>query len=165
MRITVWCAAVLLLAASLTAFQSSPAQSSPKQGGPADLIGAAKQVDQQFVEAVNRGDVEAANRLLWNSPLLVSYPADAMVLRGYSQVADGNRRFIESIKGGRLELYEQEYMQAGDVVLTRGLFRVTGLAHPMNGRFTDAKAFRDGRMVYIADHVSFPLPPAQAARR
>jgi len=52
----------------------------------------------------------------------------------------------------------------GGVVFGSGVWGVTilaakGPATVLVGRFSDAKALKDGKWVFIMDHASVPLPP------
>ena len=68
--------------------------------------------------------------------------------------------------GATLEMIEMNYKVAGDVVISWGKWRMLvpmGEGEPMEilGRYTDVKAKRDGKWVFILDHASVPLqaPP------
>jgi ketosteroid isomerase-like protein len=62
-----------------------------------------------------------------------------------------------------MEFLNAEYRVEGSVVLCSGKWRYTmpmpeGEPMVMEGRFTDVKAKRDGKMVIIMDHASVPMP-------
>jgi ketosteroid isomerase-like protein len=137
---------------------------SPPQGPSAEeMVAAANTLDQEFVAAFNSGDVEAMNGLYWNSPDAITFPPDAMVAHGFEAISEGNARMLASLEGARLELTESHEIPAGDVVLGWGLWHMTmpgpdGATVELSGRYTDVKAERDGKWVYLMDHASVPLP-------
>jgi ketosteroid isomerase-like protein len=62
-----------------------------------------------------------------------------------------------------LELLESSNAAAGEVVLGTGKWRFTipspqGAPIEVMGRYTDVKAKRGGKWVFILDHASAPLP-------
>lgn len=134
--------------------------------GPTDeeMITAAKALDQRFVEAYNKQDVDGVMACYWNSPELVSFPPGNMVERGPEEVRHGLSAFLNSVPELQLKLKESHHKVIGDAVLSWGLWHLEiatpdGQTMEMNGRFLDAKAMRDGKWVYIVDHASVPLPP------
>jgi len=136
----------------------------PQGETPEQMIAAAKALDQQFVETYRKGDVDAVMATYWNSPDLVSYPPDAMEVRGWQAAKDALTHSFASMPGATLELIESNYQVAGDVVIGWGKWRVKmtlpdGESMMLDGRYTDVKTKRDGKWVYILDHASAPLPP------
>ncbi len=131
---------------------------------PAQMIAGAKSLDAAFLKAFNAGDVEAVSATYWKSPDVVSMPPDTMVLRGWEAIHEAFQKMVEEMPGAKLELTESHYIVNGELVLTWGRWRMTMPgpdAKPltMEGRYTDVKAKRDGKWVYILDHASAPLPP------
>ena len=47
------------------------------------LIASAKAVDEQWVDAFNKADIDALSKLYWKDPSLLMYPSDLMELRGW----------------------------------------------------------------------------------
>jgi ketosteroid isomerase-like protein len=131
------------------------------------MIAAARALDQRFVKAMSAGDVDGMVALYWDSPDVVSFPPDVMEARGIPAIREALAKTAEGMKGGTLELYDDRYSVAGEVVLTTGRWRFTmelpGGAPPMvvEGRYTDAKAERGGKWVYLWDHASVPVSPPQ----
>jgi ketosteroid isomerase-like protein len=128
------------------------------------MIAAAEGMDAAFVAAFNSGDTDALADLYWNSPDLVSFPPGSMADVGYEAVTMGWKSFVESVPGAKLVLRDATNIVAGEYVVTFGYFDLTmpgpdGSSTTMNGRFTDLKAERDGKWVYVHDHASVPLPP------
>lgn len=128
---------------------------------PDKMIEAAKALDNQFMEAYNKGDVDGVMATYWNSPDLVSFPPGMLESRGW----EGSRRSMvkefEASPGGQLEMFDQQYTVGGEYVVTWGKWRYTapGMSEPAIGRFTDVKAKRDGKWVYIHDHSSIAMSP------
>ena len=146
-----------------TACAPAPA---PPPAGPtsAELVAAADALDARFAEAFSKGDVDGVMATYWNSPNLVSYGPDGMGTRGWDASKAGSSEMFKAMPGAKLELIERHNDVHGDVVLGWGTWRLTipapkGPPQVMEGRFTDVKAMRDGKMVYIMDHASVPLPP------
>lgn len=131
------------------------------------MIEAAKALDARFIEVYNKGDAAAAATCYWNSPDVVSFPPDVLALRGYDELAKTFDEALEQPSGGKLEITEAHYQVAGDVVISWGLWKFTmtapdGKTTESVGRYTDVKAERDGKWVYIIDHASAPMtPPAK----
>lgn len=135
---------------------------------PEQMIAAAKALDATFLAAYNAKDAEAVSATYWHSPDVVSFQPDSMIQRGWDEI---HTAFVEGFKqlpeGAKLELNESHYSVAGDIVLTWGLWTFTmpgpdGKPIVAEGRYTDVKARRDGKWVYIMDHASAPLPPPPA---
>lgn len=130
----------------------------------AALIEAANALDQQFVDAFNAGDADALGALFWDSPDVFSYPPDSMQARGIDAIRAGWAQSLEATPGATLELTESNHFVVGDAVVGHGTFSMTVAGpddEPMTilGRYTDVKAERDGRWVYLVDHGSVPMPP------
>jgi ketosteroid isomerase-like protein len=139
--------------------------SQPKAPDTASMLAKASALDRAFVDAMNRGDVDALASMYWDSPDVMSFPPDTLVTRGYAGIRDGYAKMFSEMKGVKMEITESHEMPAGEVVIGNGLFHLTGAAPDgspidMMGRFTDVKAERDGRWVYLVDHASVPLPPS-----
>ena len=131
-----------------------------------EMIASAKALDERFIAAFNKGDVDAAMANYWNSPELVVYPPDSMAAKGWPDSKAAMAQMLAKIPGAKLELTDANYTVAGDVVIGYGTWRLT--MHPpnekhttMEGRLTDVKAERDGKWVYLIDHASVPLPPPE----
>ena len=157
--------ASLALAASLQ-FGCATAPE-PPAADPAAMIQAAEQLDREFVAAFNSGDVEAFNNCYWDSPDVVNFPPDAFEQRGIASIREYHAAsFAAMPEGAKLELVESHQTPIGEAVVGWGTFRfsIPGEDGPtiLEGRFTDVKAERDGKWVYIVDHASFapPAPPS-----
>jgi uncharacterized protein (TIGR02246 family) len=132
------------------------------------MIAAAKALDQEFLAAFNRGDLEGVVATYWKSPDVVVFPPDSMEARGPDAIRASFVQSLATMAGGTLELTAAHSRVAGDAVTAWGRWRFTmpasGAAAPaeMLGRFTQVSAKRDGRWVYLVDHASVPLPPPPA---
>lgn len=140
----------------------------PEAPDPQVMTAAATALDEAFVDAFNRGDAAGLTDLYWNSPDVVSFPPDAMQLRGIEEIRAANMRSLASMKGATLELTESHQTPMGTVVIGWGLFRMTmpaegGGTTQIEGRYTDVKALRNGRWVYLVDHASMPMPAGPPA--
>lgn len=132
---------------------------------PEQMIAAAKALDKQFVEAVNKRDVDAAMATSWNSPDYVSYPVDALEEHGWEAAKAGTAKaFAEMPRGATVEITEANYKVAGDVVIAWGRWRLriplpNGESTVIDGRSMGVAAKRDGKWVYILDQASVPFTP------
>jgi uncharacterized protein (TIGR02246 family) len=152
--------AILFIASALTA-GCSPVAKAPDT---AAMIAAADALDKAFIEAMNAGDAEAMAACYWNSPEVVSFPPGTLEARGFEGILEDTRATFAAMPGMKVELTEVHQMPAGDMVIGWGLWRGTmpmpdGTEMEILGRYTDVKAERDGKWVYLLDHASAPFPP------
>ena len=155
----------LLAGVALVTLTGACAPTSPS---PAQIVAAADSVDQRFLAAFNKGDVDALMATYWQSPDLVSIGLDGMGLKGWDATKASWAGLFSAMPGAQLEFTTHQNEAFGDVALGSGTWRLTtpvagGDTQVMQGRFSDVKAFRDGKWVYVMDHGSVPLPPAPAA--
>ncbi len=156
----------LLLALSLT---GACAPAAPPPPDTAAMIAAATALNEQFVAAYNSGDVEAVTALYWNSPEAMLFLPDAMMATGIDGIREAMAEGLPAMHaaGAVLTITESHYMVIGDAVAGWGLWTMTmngpdGTPVEMEGRFTDIRAERDGKWVYLVDHASSILPPPPA---
>ena len=90
----------------------------PKPPNADEMIAAAKDLDKRFIEAYNKGDVDAVMSTYWNSPDLVSYPIDAMQAKGWEAAKEGITHALSAMPGFKLELTAPGYIVAGDMVIS-----------------------------------------------
>jgi len=128
-----------------------------------DPLAAAEKLDNQFLDAFNRGDIDAFMACYWNSAELKAYPpARVMELKGYNAVKEFYTKDFASNKGARLQYLGNTNTIVGDAVVGHGTFRWT-LTVPgrdpivIDARHTVVKAVKDGKMVVIIDHASAPM--------
>jgi ketosteroid isomerase-like protein len=137
---------------------------------PQAMVNSANELDKAFVDAFNKGDAAALAHLYWDSPDVVSFPPDVMQARGIAGIKEASGKSFDAMKGAKLELTESHQIPAGDVVIGWGLWKISmtgpdGKPMGMTGRYSDVKAERDGKWVYLIDHASVPLPPPPAAKK
>ena len=133
----------------------------------ADMIAAANELDSLFLVAFNSGDAEAIMKLHWNSPDLRAYPPGEMQVNGFDAVKAGYVRDFASSKGATLEYTNANNIPFADGVVGHGTFRWTmpmegGSPMVFDGRYSEVKAMKEGKMVIILDHTSMPMPPPPA---
>ena len=133
----------------------------------ADILKAANELDSLFLVAFNNGDADAIMKLHWNSPDLLAYPPGEMQVKGFEAVKAGYVRDFAMNKGAKLEYTNANNIPFEGGVVGYGTFRWTmpmNGAEPMvfDGRYTEVKAMRDGKLVIIVDHTSMPMPPPPA---
>lgn len=128
------------------------------------MISSAKSVDASIVTAFNQGDAEKISALYWNSPDLVLYPPDAMEFRGWQAVHDAYVETVKALSGAQLQLIEQpQYFVAGDYVICNGRWKLSfSDGKEILGRYSSVVTSKDGKWVYVLDHISEPAlaPPA-----
>lgn len=150
------------MAAFAATFACAPAPLAPD---PAKLVEGAKKLDEQFLEAFNARNVDAMTALYWNNDEVASFQPDLMVAHGPAAVRTYFERAMPAMPpGAKLEILEAHYVPVGDVVMAWGLYRFTvpgpdGKTDATLGRFSDVKAERDGKWVYLMDHGSVPMGP------
>jgi uncharacterized protein (TIGR02246 family) len=129
-----------------------------------ELIAAAKETDERWVQAFNSGNTDALADLYWKNPSLLVYPSDGMELRGWDEVRASYARMLSHMKGATATISDPHYTVAGDVVVTYGRWTITvptaeGPIFEIQGRYSDVKANKDGKWVIIMEHGSVPMPP------
>jgi ketosteroid isomerase-like protein len=160
MRVTIRASVFLMLIGIAGACAPAP----PAGPTPAELVAAANASDRQFIDAFNRADVDGVMATYWNSPELVSIGLDGMGAQGWDATKAATADMFKGMSGATLEFTESHNTAYGDVVLGWGRWKVTipaaeGPGQVMEGRYSDAKAMRDGRMVVIMDQASVPMAP------
>lgn len=129
-----------------------------------DLIAAGEELDSLYLVAFNKGDVDALMKLHWNSPDLLAYPPGEQQLNGYDAIKTSYAKDFAANKGAKLEYLSVVNIPMGDGVVGHGKYRWTmpvegGSPMVMEGRYSDIKEYKDGKMVIVFDHSSFPMPP------
>jgi ketosteroid isomerase-like protein len=142
-----------------------------KGASPEQMIAAAEALDKQYIDALNKGDVNALMELYPNSPDIVSYGPDGARLQGWQAIKDYYAGFMASTPGAKYEFTSMHNRVMGDVVLGWGTFRGTiqGVKGPptvIDGRYTDAKSSTSGKWGYVMEHGSLlPPPPATSVKK
>jgi len=140
-----------------------------------ELVAAANELDSLFLIAFNKGDADAIMNLHWNSPDLRAYPPGEPQLNGYEAVKASYLKDFASTIGAKLEYTSTHNISFADVVIGHGTFTWTlpvegapAGSPPMvfNGRYSEVKAVKDGKMVIVLDHTSVPMaPPAEEPKK
>jgi ketosteroid isomerase-like protein len=128
------------------------------------MVAAASDLEKRFLETFNTGDVDALMALYWNSPDLSMFPPDAMAIRGWDAAKAAMTETVKAMAGAKFEILESRNVAHGTVVVGSGLWKLTipaakGPATVLEGRYSDVKAQKDGKWVFVSDHASVPLPP------
>lgn len=153
----------------MTVFTACAPAAPPAPAGPtpAELTAAANALDRQFMDAFSKADVDAVMATYWNSPSLVSIGPEGMGTKGFDAVKAEAATMFKEMPGAKLEFVTGYNDVHGDVVLGWGTWKLTipTPAGPqvVEGRYSDVKAMRDGKMVFIMDHASIPPPPQPPA--
>lgn len=127
------------------------------------MIADANKVDSLYAVHFNNGDLDALMSLHWNSPEFISYPVGEMKLKGYDAVKEIYRKDFENYKGARMEYVEYYNVPVEGAVMGHGVFKWTyapegAPVEEFIGRYSDVKAYKDGKMVILLDHSSLPTP-------
>jgi len=146
------------------AFAGACAPAAPPPPDTAAMLAAATALDEQFEAAYNAYDAEAVSALYWNSPDAVSFPPDVMVAKGIDAIRAGMGEGMAAMQAAaaKLEITEAHHLVVGDAVASWGMWKMTmtgpdGAPMEITGRFSDLKAERDGKWVYLMDHASVPM--------
>lgn len=132
-----------------------------------DLKAEAEKLDSAFLTAFNAGDAEAIMQLHWNSSELRAYTPGEMEVKGYDAVKASYVKDFAGSKGATLTITEANNIVYPDVVVGHGRFTWAmpvegGAPMTVEGRYTEVKAMKDGKMVIVLDHTSAPMAPPPA---
>jgi ketosteroid isomerase-like protein len=159
----------LVLGLAMVSLSACAPAAPPAPVGPTDAekIAAADALDQRFLDAFNKGDVDGLMATYWNSPKLVSFGPEGMGTTGYEAARAGSVEMFKATPGAKLEFLTRHNDVHGDAVIGWGTWKMTmptpGGPQVVEGRFSDVKMMHDGKWVYVMDHASVPLPPQPAA--
>lgn len=128
---------------------------------------ALKAVDDTFVQAFNKKDIEAV-LACYGDDAVVMDPGPALIYRGKDEIRKGFGEFFKAQPSAQLKLDETHYKTAGDLGYGYILWTITmngpdGKSTEMKGRATDVMEKRGGKWVLVVDHASVPLPPPPTA--
>jgi len=135
---------------------------------PEKMVAAATALDQQYIDALNKGDVGAVMELYPSNAEIVSYAPDGSRLQGWQAIRDYYAKAITSAPRAKYEFTSAHNKAVGNVVLGWGTFRGTvqgrsGSPVVIEGRYTDVKTVTDGKWGYIMEHGSLLSPPTGTA--
>ena len=133
----------------------------------ADDTAALKAVDEAFVQAFNKKDIDGVLACYADDAVLMD-PGPALIYRGKEEIKKGMGEFFKGQPGAELKLDESHYNAVGDLGYSWHLWTITlkdpaGKPMTMKGRATDVLAKRGGKWVLVADHASMPMPPPPTA--
>lgn len=127
-----------------------------------DLIAAGEKIDSLYLVAYNNQDLDALMQLHWNSPELLSYPPGEQEVKGYDAIKAGYARDFAANKGAKIEYLSVVNVPFADGVAGYGRYRWTMPVEGDSllsgeGRYSDIKMFKDGKLVIVFDHSSEPM--------
>ncbi len=130
-----------------------------------NLMTDAKALDSMYLVNFNKGDANALMELHWNSQDLVAYPTGEMKLSGFDAIKSFYTKDFAASPGAVLAYTGTYNLPMGDAVFGHGTFTWTmpmegGPPMVVEGRYSDVKEYKDGKMVITFDHSSVPTPPA-----
>ncbi len=118
----------------------------------------AKELDQRFVDAMNRKDLEAAMDCFLDSPDL-TLVLKGKEYRGTEQAREAIQELFDQSESINLTVEEISHITSGDGVI--GVGKAVYRIKPVNGeptlmveRWSDLRRKVDGRWVYIIDHAT-----------
>ena len=123
----------------------------------------AKELDEKWITALVNMDIKGIMDCYWNSPNAMFYPPDKMEIRGYEAIKLWFQVFFVVNQIKESKLINTSYMVLGENALSSGQWSVTigtprGKDVILQGRRTAVSSLRDGKWIYIHDHVSESLP-------
>lgn len=132
-----------------------------------ELMAAAKELDSLYLVAFNNGDVDGLMKLHWDHPELRTYPPGEMQLSGFDAVKKSYIKDFAANQGAMIEYTSTNNIPFSDGVAGYGTYRWVkpvegGSPIVMEGRYSDIKAYKDGKMLIIHDHSSMPMAPPPA---
>jgi len=121
-------------------------------------IAEAKNLDQRFIEAMGRKDLDAVMDCFWNDPNLVVV-LWGKVQRGYAAVRATIKEIFDKNESIRMEINEVTLLPSGDAVIGVGTatYELKSGGTPrrlMVERWSDLRRKIDGRWVYVLDHAT-----------
>ena len=139
-----------------------------RSSNPEEMVAAANKLDQQYLEALNRGDVSAVMALYPTSTEIVSFAPDGSRMQGWQAIRAYYAKAIANASGAKYEFTSAYNKAVGNVVLGWGTFRGTVQAKSgppvvIEGRYTDVKTITNSKWGYIMEHGSFVLPAQSSA--
>jgi uncharacterized protein (TIGR02246 family) len=135
-------------------------------GAPAAVQGdetALKAVDESFVQAFNKKDVDGV-LACYADDAVVMDPGPGMMARGKDEIRKSYTALFGTPAGMALHLDDAHYRAVGSLGYGYGLWTITmkdpeGKVTEMKGRACDVFEKRGGKWVIIVDHASVPIPP------
>ena len=120
-------------------------------------------LDQRFVDAYNRLDVDGFMNCLWNSPNLVVLLYDGTVFIGWDTVREVTEKTFAGLESAHVEIDEVSFLRSGDAIMAVGtasyeLQPKDGPLQKFSARWTDFRRIEDGQWVYVSDHAQILAP-------
>jgi uncharacterized protein (TIGR02246 family) len=154
-----WSLAAVAALAAVPFLRAAPA--------PGDDEAALKAVDEAFMQAFNKKDLDGVLACYADDAVLMD-PGPAMIYRGKEEIRKGLGEFFKMAPTAELKFDESHHTVAGDVGYGYILWTLTmkgpdGNATTMKGRATDVMAKRGGKWLLVNDHASVPMPGSPMA--
>lgn len=142
--------------------EPEPAKETPEQ-----MAAALKAVDDHFMDALAKKDVNGMMECYWNSPDALLIPPDTLDVKGWDNIKAYWTRFVGAVELKDAQLVDTHYEAVDSLGYATGT--VTGMMTPPGGqsmqvtiRYSEVFGKRDGKWVYLVDHTSMPPPPPPA---
>ncbi len=129
---------------------------------PAAANGSPEALQAVFMAALRASDAQGLANCYTSDA--VNFPVDALIGKGPESVAASWTRFFAAFTVIEATLSEQHMETHGDTAIAWGIFTIRsepaegGEIVEMQGRYMDVARNFGGRWLYVADHVSLPLP-------
>ena len=137
-----------------------------KHEDPATIIKTIDEMDARFAESVNKMDVDGVASIYWNSPDLVTYYPDTLVLRGYDAIKTYWQTTFAMSDVKKFEFTDHHVVATPHMAADWGQWTFTlqpkraPSEMTFSGRYSQVWEQKDGKWVVTVDHASSPLPPA-----
>ena len=132
----------------------------------AQSAGGVKGLDEAWVAAAKKGDVEAIVALY--APDAVYYAPDAFEVRGTAAIRKSYADWFGAVTVTDAK-FDSTYSMSGDIAVAYGTATVTmqpkgGAAQTVTLRVTEVAKKIGGTWKYIADHASAPMSPGPSSK-
>jgi ketosteroid isomerase-like protein len=123
------------------------------------------EMDKKFVESVNKMDADGAASIYWNSPNLVVYYPDTLVMYGHEALKTYWQTVFAMNDVKRFEFTDHHVVATQHMASDWGQWSFTlqpkGAPSEITftGRYSQTWEQKDGKWVVTVDHASSPLPP------
>lgn len=134
---------------------------------PEQMAAALKAVDDHFMDALSKKDVNGMMECYWNSPDVLLIPPDTLDVKGWDNIKAYWTKFVTAVEIKDAKLVDTHYEAVDSLGYATGT--VKGMMTPPGGqpmeitfRYSEVLGKRDGKWVYLVDHASMPPPPPPA---
>ncbi|MEJ2617918.1 MAG: nuclear transport factor 2 family protein [Ignavibacteriaceae bacterium] len=130
----------------------------------------ADELDQKFLTDYNNRDTDGLTSLFWNNPEVVRIRTRSTgnrIIKGWDSVKASYQKVFSDSRDFKMEIPELYNQVVADVVIGYGIWRwIVNIPDRdstivVDGRYSNVKAVRDGKWVYVLIHSSIPYSPTK----